>query len=105
MGGSSRAAGTAWGASPWRGASRGVFITSFTSSACETGILSYQFNLGNYPVTPSLENKSSPSLVHSTIPHPTAETRAHSELAHSEQAPLGLTELAWFPGGADGAQQ
>lgn len=63
---SPRAAGTTRGASPRRGATRRVLITSFTGSGHETGILSYYLHLGNYsqpphPEKPSLENKSSPS--------------------------------------------
>lgn len=34
-----------------------------------------------------------------------AETKALSELAHKEQAPLGSIELAWFLAAADGARQ
>lgn len=64
--GSPRAAGTTWGASPRRGATRRILITSFTGSGNETGILSYYLHLGNYSQPPhpektSLENKSSPS--------------------------------------------
>lgn len=75
---SPRAAGTACGASPWRGASRGMFVTSFTSSACETGILNYQFNLGSYPQAPH-HWKTSP-------PHPWYTAQSH--IPQQRQVPI-----------------
>lgn len=78
-----------------------MLIGGFTDSGGETGILGYHLHLRNYsqPLHPGkqpLENKSCNAM---------AETKAHSELAHKEQASLGSIELAWFLGAADGARQ
>lgn len=76
--GRQRAAGTPWGASPRRGATRRALVASLTGSGNETGILSYYLHLGNYSQPPhpektSLKNKSSPSP--GTQHHPASHGR------------------------------